>query len=75
MEGLGECKWGNFRVEIGSVRLGPARFARLGSVVDHGEVKDPINLEDLVFIVFVLKYFFYSTMVLIAQEECLETSP
>ncbi len=55
MEELGECKWGHFRVEIGPVRLGPARFARLGSVVHHGEVKGPINLEDLVFIVRVLK--------------------
>ncbi len=55
MDGLGECKWGNFRVEIGPVRLGPTRFARLGSVVDHDEVKGPINLEDLVFIVLVLK--------------------
>ncbi len=55
IEGLGECKWGNFRVEIGPVRLGPAKFARMGSIFDHDEVKGPINLEDLVFIVRVLK--------------------
>ncbi len=69
MEGLGECKWRNFRVEIGS-----ARFSRLGSVVRHAEVKSPINIEDLV-LLFLFLNSFQSTMVLIALEDRLETSP
>ncbi len=36
-------------VPAGPVGLGPARVARLGSVVDDTDVKGPINLEALAF--------------------------